>query len=164
MFGWLPYYERPIRETTIVKQVARYKPKELVEQYVEAIFRLELVHKALHDLEGKTDKEVSGTIEQLRTAKKSLERELQLFDEKLQGLREQDKDIRRYLDRERDDIEGALRKAGDEERELKARIAKRKEQNKDISRYENDKRDLKAKQQGLQLRRQIVQRLLQQFG
>ena len=153
-----------MRETTIVKQVQRYKPAEVSDQYVEAIFRLELVHQALRDLEGKTDKEVQGTVEQLRKAKDSLAREVQLLGEKLHELREKDHDIRRYLDRERDDIEGALRKVRDEERELEKRIEKRQKKGKDISRYENDQRDLKAKQQALQLRRRIVQRLLQQFG
>ena len=164
LFGWLPYYDRPVKETTILKQVKGYKAKKVTKKYVEAIFRLELVQQALRDLEGKTDTEVRGTIEQLRSAKDSLERELQLLGEKMQELRSKGKDVRRYLDRERDSIVSDLKEAREDASDLDERIAKRKEKGKDISRYENDQRDLKAQQQGLQLRRRIVQRLLQQFG
>ena len=164
MFGWLPYYDRPVAQTTIIKQVKGYKTKDVAKRYVEAAFRLELVGQALRDLEGKRDTEVQGTVQQLRSAKTSLEREVRLLGDKMQELHSQGKDIGKYLVRERDKVEDDLREAQEDERDLQKRIAKKKEKGKDVSRYEDDQRDLKAKQQGLQVRRRIAERLLAQYG
>ena len=163
MFNWLPYYERPIKQTTVIKQVERYNPEEVSDIYVDAIFRIELVAQALRDLEGKTDEQVRDTIEQLRNARTSLEHEVQTLGEKVRQLRDEGKDIRKHLDSERDDIQGAQEDTQEQLTQLQERIDKRQKKGKDTAKYDNDMRDLKAKRKALQLRRQIVEKLLGQF-